>query len=160
MSVEDTFKGAKTGLTFLNAYIQTVGQVIGSEQAVALQTPMCEAMGAEQARMIKEQYGIKKFDLKTASQVFPSLMKEGYGIRSEVIEETPQMFRLKVGRCPVYEAAEELGMDPEAIEADCRASALKFMDAIARQLNPDLSYQLTKFRSASDDFCEEVIVLR
>jgi len=32
--------------------------------------------------------------------------------------------------------------------------------ARAKQLNPNLSYQLMKFRSAPDDFCEEAIVLK
>ena len=65
----------------------------------------------------------------------------------------------KVGKSPIYESAQALGMDTKAIEASCRASCIKYMDAIAKQLNPNLSYQLTKFRSAADGYCEEVVVL-
>jgi hypothetical protein len=33
------------------------------------------------------------------------------------------------------------------------------MGATAKQLNPNLSFRVTKFRSTPDDFCEEEIVL-
>lgn len=76
-----------------------------------------------------------------------------------MIEESPQRVVFKVDRCPVYEAAHALGMNAEAIEAICRADSIRFMGAMAKQLNPNLSYQLRKFRSAADDSCEEAIVL-
>jgi hypothetical protein len=50
-------------------------------------------------------------------------------------------------------------MDEKAIEASCRGGSLGFMDAVAKQLNPDLSYELVKFRSSADDYCEEIVVL-
>ena len=50
-------------------------------------------------------------------------------------------------------------MDTKAIEANCRASSIRFMEAMAKQLNPNLSYQLTEFPLAADDYCEEAIVL-
>jgi hypothetical protein len=66
---------------------------------------------------------------------------------------------IKIRRCPVYEAGLSLGMDAKTIEVGCRASSIHYMDAITKQLNPNLSYQLTKFRSAADGYCEEVVVL-
>jgi len=159
MAVEDTFNGAKTALIMLQAYINTVAQGIGNEQPLALNTKMNEAMGAGQGKMIKEQAGIEEFDAKAAHQLLWNTIENGYGILSEVIEESPQRVEFNVGRCPVYEAAQELGMDAEAIEADCRAGSIRFMEAMAKELNPNLSYQLRKFRSAADDYCEEAIVL-
>ena len=50
-------------------------------------------------------------------------------------------------------------METEASEANCRASSIRFMDSLAKQLNPDLNYQLEKFRSAADGCCEEAVVL-
>jgi hypothetical protein len=50
-------------------------------------------------------------------------------------------------------------METEASEAISLASSIRFMDSLAKQFNPDLSYQLEKFRSAADDYCEEAIVL-
>ena len=108
--------------------------------------------------MPKEQAGIEECDAKAATELAETFI-EGLGIGSEVIQESPQEVVSKVGRCPLYEAAQLLGLDAETIEGLCRAGALKFMDAMVKQLNPNLSYQLRKFRSAADDFCEEAIVL-
>jgi hypothetical protein len=137
MAVEDTFNGAKSGLTFLNAYINTVAEAIGEEQAHAWETTTCQALGTTQGMMIKDQIGVDKFDLKTSSKVLQNLIEEGFGIRSEVIEETPQTIKINVGRCPVYESMQALGMDGKAIEASCRGGSLGFMDAVAKQLNPE-----------------------
>ena len=158
MAVEDTFNGAKNGYLMLQAYTNTVAQAIGMEQALALATQMSETMGAAEGMMYKEQAGIEEFDTKAAYQGLIASI-EGIGILSEVIEESPKKIIFKVGRCPIYEAAQELGMDTKAIEANCRASSIRFMEAMAKQLNPNLSYQLTKFRSAADDYCEETVVL-
>jgi predicted ArsR family transcriptional regulator len=158
MAVEDTFNGAKNGYTMLHAYTNTVAQAIGMEQALALATKMNETMGAAEGKMYKELAGIEEFDIKAAYQRLNDSI-EDVGILSEVIEESPQRVIFKVGRCPIYEAAQALGMDTKAIEANCCASSIRFMEAMAKQLNPNLSYQLTKFRSAADDYCEEAIVL-
>lgn len=159
MAVEDIFTGAQSALTFLNAYINTVAQEIGMERALAVDTQVCEAMGVAQGQMIKEQAGIEEFDAQAAGQVLSKAIEQGFGIVSEPIEESPERMVLKVGRCPVYEAGLAVGMDPEAIEASCRGGAMRFMDAMAKELNPNLSYQLTKFRSGADEPCEETIVL-
>jgi hypothetical protein len=51
-----------------------------------------------------------------------------------------------------------MGVDAETIETLCRSGPVRFMDAVTKQLNPNYSYQLQRFRSGADDFCEEVIV--
>ena len=76
-----------------------------------------------------------------------------------MIEESPHEVSFKVGRCPLYESAHMLGLDAETIETLCRAGAVRNMDTMVKQLNPNLNYQLRKFRSGTDNFCEEVIVL-
>ena len=159
MTVEDTFNGAKAALIFDHAWRNTVAQVQGMEQALAMETKICEAMGTAQGKMIKEQTDTDEFDTITARQMLTNLIEEGYGILSDVIEESPQRAWTKVGRCPVYESAQALGMDAEAIETSCRAGPIRFMDAIAKQLNPNLSYQLINFRSTPDGYCEEAVVL-
>ena len=80
-------------------------------------------------------------------------------MRLEVIEESPQKVSFKVARCPLYEAAQELKLDAETIEALCRAGPVRNMDSMVKQLNPNLNYQLRKFRSSEENFCEEMIEL-
>jgi hypothetical protein len=159
MTVEDTFNGANAALVFDHAWRNAVAQVLGMEQALAIETKICEAMGTAQGKMIKEQTGIDEFNTITARQMLTNLMEEGFGVLSDVIEESPQMARIKVGRCPVYESALALGMDVEAIESSCRAGSVRFMDSVAKQLNPNLGWQLINFRSTPDGYCEEAVVL-
>jgi hypothetical protein len=158
MAIEDVFNGARSAFTFYFAYLNTVAQEIGMERALALHTKMCEAMGAMQGKMMKEQAGIEEFDAKTAYSLTKSV-PESIGISMEVLEESPQKVVIKTGKCPIYEAAQMLGLDAKTIETVCRAGALRFMDTAAKQLNPNLSHQLRKLRTAADDFCEEEIVL-
>jgi hypothetical protein len=159
MAMEDKFDGAKTAFGFYFAYLNAVAQEMGMEKATALNAKVDETLGTMQGRMMKEQAGIKEFDAKTAGLQASDAIAEALGIRSEMIEGTPQKAVMKCGRCPVYEAAQMGGLDAKTIETLCRDGSLKFMDAMVKQLNPNLSYKLKKFRSAADDFCEEEIVL-
>jgi hypothetical protein len=158
MAIEDVFLGAKTGLTLFEAYVNTVTQEIGMERALGLVTKTFEKMGAMQGKMMKEQARIKEFDAKTAWSLLKTIY-EGFGTSEEVVEETPKRVAFKVGRCPVYEAGQMLGMDAKSIEAGCRAGSVRQGDAMVKQLNPKLSFPLTKFRSAADDFCVHEIIL-
>jgi len=154
----DAFSGAKSAFTLFIAYINTVAQEIGIERAVSLNTKMCETLGAMQGKMLKEQAGIKEFDAKTAFPLVKSV-PESLGVSFEVVEESPQRVVAKAGKCSLYAAAQALGVDAKTIEGMCHASSLRFMDTIAKQLNPNLSWQLRKFRSAPDDSCVEELVL-
>ena len=159
MAMQDTFNGAKSAFTLMMSYFNAVAHEIGLERAAALDTEVCEAMGAAQGKMMKEQAGMQEVDIKTAATMALTSIKEGFGIDSEVIKESPQRIVTRCGGCPVYEAGQMAGLDTETIEALCRTSSIGFMDQMVKQLNPNLSYQLRKFRSASDDFCEEEILV-
>jgi len=159
MTIGNTFNGAKSGMTFMHAYLNSVAGEIGMEQALALDTKTCQALGEAQGQMIKEQAEVEEVDLKMAEKMLSVMVEEGFGITTEVAEENPDKITCKMGRCPVYEAAEMLGMENKAIEAGCKAGAITFMDSAAKQLNPNLSYRLAKFRSSADDCCEESLVL-
>lgn len=158
MATGNAFDAAKTVLVILDAYANSVGQEIGKERAVAIMTKMADNMGARQGKMLKEKSGIKKFDAKSAA-VLLNTVPQSFGMTLERIEGTPKRAVSKSGRCPVYEAAQELGMDAASIEAMCRASSIRMMDAAVKQLDPALSMRIRKFRSSAQDFCEEEIVL-
>ena len=158
MAIEDVFNGAKTALMFYDAYINTVAQEIGVERATGLVTKMAENMGTMQGKMMKGQAGTKECDAKAAWSLLRTF-PEGLGLGFEVLQESPQRVLVKCAKCSVYEAAQMLGMDAKTIEHMCHASSERFMDSFAKQLNPRLSFRVTKFRSPSDDFCEEETVL-
>lgn len=159
MATTDTLRGATNAFTFVFAYINTVGQEIGMEKAIALDAEMCAMMGAAQGQAIKAQAGLDEIGLETAAALADASIEEGLGIVSEVIEKSAQRIVSRVDRCPLYEAAQMLGMDNATIEAMCRAGALRYMDAMVKQWNPNLSYRLREFRSSADGHCIEEVVL-
>jgi len=154
----DAFSGAKSAYTGFFAYINAVAQEIGMERAVNIFTKMVENVGAMQGKMMKEKSGIEEFDAKTAFPLVKSV-PESLGVSFEVLEESPQKVVFKVPKCSLCAAAQEMGMDAKTIENMCQASSIRLMDTIAKQLNPNLSWQLRKFRSSPDDFCLEELVL-
>ena len=158
MAKKDAFTGAKTASLTLCAFANVVAKEIGMERTLGLITKTCEAMGAMQGKMMKQQAGTKEIDAKAAWSLLRSV-SEDLGVTFPVVEESPKRVFIKSGRCPLYEAAQALGMDAKSIEAGCRAGSNRFDDVLVKQLNPGLSFRLMKFRSAADDFCEEELVL-
>jgi hypothetical protein len=158
MANEDVFNGAKTALMFYDAYASAVAEEIGMERAAALQAKVFENMGVMRGKMMKEQAGIKECDAKTAWSLIRTV-PESLGLNLEVVEESPQRVVVKASRCAVYEAAHALGVDDKTIETMCSFSSNRFMDAVAKQLNPNLTFKVSKFRSTPDDPCIEEVVL-
>jgi hypothetical protein len=158
MAIEDTFRGAKNAYIYYFAYLTTVAQEIGMERAIALENKMCEARGNLDGKIIKEQADMEEIDAKGAASLAEKYV-ESIGASPEVIEEGSNKISFKVGRCSLYEAAQTVGLEDEIIEALCRAGPVQNMNSMVKQLNPNLDYQLRKFRSSTDNFCEEVIVL-
>ncbi|MGD2205467.1 MAG: L-2-amino-thiazoline-4-carboxylic acid hydrolase [Anaerolineae bacterium] len=159
MSVKDTFTGAKSGLTFLFAYQNIVAQDIGTERALALNNEMTKAMGTAQGKELKARIDVHEIPPKLAAALVGEFLKQALGIASQITEGNEEKATVQVGRCPIYEAAEALGMEHGAIEALCRAGAIPYMDAIVKQFNPDLAYDLSQFRPAVDASCVETIVV-
>jgi hypothetical protein len=157
LASEDTYNGATAAMTFMNAYIKTVAEEIGMDRAVSLLTKMCESMGAMQGKILKEQAGAGELDVK-AAWALAKTVPEGIGIGAEVIKESPKEIVFKTGRCPLYSAGQMLGLDNKTMETMCRNGAARLMDTMTKVLNPNLSYQLRKFRSGAEDFCEEAII--
>ena len=157
MGIEDTYNGAESGLTLMNAYIKTVAEEIGMDRAVDLLTKTCESMGTMQGQMLKDQADIEKFDIKSAWSLIKQV-PEGIGIGAEIIKESQNEVVVKAGKCPIYSAGEMLGLDNKTMENICRKGPAKLMDSMIKELNPSLNYELRKFRSGADDFCEEAII--
>jgi hypothetical protein len=158
MSVSDTFRGAKSGLAFLLAHQNTVAQAIGMERAHALNREMVQALGTAQGKDLKGRVDIEEIPPELARSLAGEFLEQALGIRSEAVEVSPESVAIEVGRCPIYEAAEALGMEHAAIEALCQTGSIPYMDALIKQFNPDLEYVLSQFRSSADAPCVEMIV--
>jgi hypothetical protein len=157
MAIEDTYNGATAAMTFMNAYIKMVAEEIGMDKALGLLTKMCESMGTMQGKILKEKAGAEEFDVKAAWSLVKSV-PVGIGIGAEVIKESQQEIVIKAGRCPLYSSGQMLGFDNQTMETMCRKGSARLMDAMTKELNPNLRYELRKFRPGADDFCEEAII--
>ncbi|MFC1882349.1 L-2-amino-thiazoline-4-carboxylic acid hydrolase [Thermodesulfobacteriota bacterium] len=157
MAIEDTYNGATAAMTFMNAYIKTVAEEIGMDKALGLLTKMCESMGTMQGKILKEQAGAEELDVKATWSLVKSV-PVGIGIGAEVIKESQQEIVIKAGKCPLYSAGQMLGFDNQTMETMCRKGSARLMDTMTKELNPNLRYELRKFRSGADDFCEEAII--
>jgi len=159
LTKEETFNAAKNVFSFNGAFFNNVAQEIGLERALNLYTKTSEMTGVQMGQMTKEQMGIKELDAKTAAMVARSVVS-GFGISNVDAEEKPTSVLIKVHECTMHEGYRAVGMDDETIEAICRKGSLRFLDTFFKQLDPNASYQLKRFRSAPDDCCEEEITLR
>jgi len=158
MTKEEAFNAAQFAYAAYDAFFDAVAQQVGREQAIAIQDQAMQALGAAQGQMMKAQAGIEVTDAETAYAVISKAI-EIIGIETELVDSSPDKVVFKPGRCPICEAAQALGWDKETREAGCRSSSIPFMDAAVKQLNPNLSYRLTRFGAGQGDSCLEEIVL-
>ncbi|MFX1256244.1 MAG: L-2-amino-thiazoline-4-carboxylic acid hydrolase [Promethearchaeota archaeon] len=156
MTFRDIFGGAKNSFIFYNAYIASDAQEIGIRKTMSLITMMSENIGEKQGKMMKKKAIISDFDAKTAYSQLMTI-PESLGIRLEVEKESIYSVIFELNNCPFYEAAKILNIDPEPL---CRIGMLKFMDKVAKQFNPNLNFELIKFRSSPKDCCKAKIVLK
>jgi len=158
ISLEDTFTGAKNAFIMLDAFINTVIKEIGENKAYSMMEKTCQNMGALHGKMLKSQARrekIKEMNPSNAALLASDAIK-GFGIATEILKESDEKVSLGVKKCPVYEAAKMMGLNPDPF---CRSSSLPFMHSLVKELNPNLQYELEKFRIGQDDFCEESISL-
>ncbi|MBN2526317.1 MAG: hypothetical protein JXR76_07980 [Deltaproteobacteria bacterium] len=162
MSTDDTFSGAKTAYIDYYTYVKTAmeDKDIGKTRALSLMTKADETRGKTVGMNIREEAGGKVFETEEAAKTIVEMAK-GIGGIDEILEQGPQkvVTLTRFGKCPVYEAAREVGMDDGTIEEMCRAGALCFLNSVASQLNPALSYRLKAFRSGEAGGCVEEIAM-
>jgi hypothetical protein len=142
-----------------NAFYNKVAQEIGKERALELEAMTNTEMGAAQGIILKEQIDQNNVDAFSASKIIFKYLEQELGIIPVVKEESPDKVVYSCGRCPVFESYQVFGTENKDIETACRASAVGFMDALVKQLNPELNYELILFRSGADDSCDEAIFI-
>jgi len=158
MTVEDRFSAAQTSLWFLNAYVNNVADEIGSERAMALYARTAQQGGEMQGRIARQEAGDRDLEAHAAYSILRAI-PDSMGIVGEVLEESPSLVQVRVPKCSIYESYLMAGLDEAAMQARCRLGSMRFMDTEAKQLNPHLTFQLTKFRASPNDACLEELRL-
>ena len=156
METNETFNGAKAAFTFHHFYLSAVGQEIGMDRAIALERQTFENTGTTQGKFLRDNSGIKTFNAKTAHALVKAV-PEGFCVMGDIQEESHHKVRFTCRHCSKYEGAENAGLDKKTRENLCRNGSIRYLDSIVKQLNPNLSYRLIKYRTSADDCCEEEI---
>jgi hypothetical protein len=157
MTIKENFSRTKTVLKMHNVFVQAVAEEIGMTRTLELSAMAMVKMGMAQGYLMKQQKRIKNFNARDVAPLV-RIAYERLGIRLKMVQVSPRNILVKCTKCPNYTAARELGMDDETIETWCRAGSIRSMDALVKQLNPDLVFRLVKFRSGAEDFCGAEIV--
>jgi predicted ArsR family transcriptional regulator len=157
MAAQDAVNAARFAYTAYDTFLMGVAQEIGLDCALEVQAKAMEAMGTAQGQMLKEQTGIEQADAQMVYGIL-SQMLDGVGFATKVMEAGPERVTFRAAQCPIYEAGRLIGLDHTTIEAICRSGGICTMDAVTRQLNPNLRYQLRTFRSSAEAGCVEEIV--
>ena len=157
MANKDTFNNAKTLFKMHHVFAQTVAEEIGMDRAIDLSAKAIEKMGAMPDPLIIKRKTTKKYNARAAEPLVRAVYNS-LGSSIKIVEESPHCVLVQCSRCPNYEAARELGIDHPVIERWCRAGRIKSVETMIKQLNPELSFRLVRFRRTAEDFCEEEIV--
>lgn len=159
MEHTEAFKGAMTAYVDYYTYVRTLIDGIGKDEAFAFMTKADLKRGSDVGRKIKEEAGGKEFGISEALHTIIDMAK-GIGATDDILEDTSHRGATvtKFGNCPIYEAAKATGMEDTMIEEMCRAGACVFLDSVVKQLNTELVYRVSEFRSKKYGGCVEEIV--
>lgn len=158
MSEKDVFEGAKVAYIAYFSYVKVLMDKYGTEEALKLMTKSDTIRGISAGADIKAEAGGRDFTVKETMDTIVEMAK-GIGGIDTVLEVSEDRARTvtELGKCPVYEAGRAVGMEDELIEKLCRASSLAFLNSVVQQLNPELGYYVTEFRSETYQGCVEEI---
>lgn len=154
-----TVRGATTGYVFLGAYEKAMLAEFGQERATALHEEVLQFLTQTYAQMIRDETGMEEFDLEAIYSIISKLLGENMGYVFTVIERTPTRIMYTLGRCPIYDSSELLGMEGAVLQERCEPMALAFLNSLLKELNPNVSAHLNSFRQTADDYCIESLVL-
>ena len=159
MANQDAFNAAAFAYTGNHAILGAVAQAMGIEKTLALNAQVYGQLGVGYGQQLKAQADIEgDADLQTAFGVMKKVMTD-LGIDFEVIEHDDSHIAFKVGGCPIYAGAAIAGWENQTIAVNCGGAAIGFLDAAAKQLNPNLAWRMRSFRSSVEDGCVEELVL-
>ena len=153
---DQLFKPARANFIAFAEYVYKVSQQLGMKKASSLLKESFENMATYQGLRLKNQSGFDYIDAESAYSLI-KVIPEGLGIEHEVIETSPFNVVIRVFKSPLYDAAKIVGLNPEKFHRD---SAICYMERIVQQFNPELHYELVKFKFTDDDYIVEQIVLK
>lgn len=159
--MEERFVGASTAYIPYCAYVEALIKNIGEDKTFEILSASEKSRGIKVGKSVKKENPDVEYDLKKTMETIVEMASQIAGIDIVIeLNDKRAVTLTQFGKCPVYEAAHSCGIPDEEIEKLCRAGSLVFLDNVVKQLNPELTYKVRKFRSQEDGGCVEEIVFQ
>lgn len=158
MARQESTSGVHRAYAVLFAYIIATIEEMGSEKAFTLLSKVVEERGKEDGKALIRKLGIQETDLDAGLAVYSAFLTDG-GI-SHQIEKTGQQTLIRIQKCPMYTAYYSSGLACDwLVEAMCKNVALPLVTSVLKQVNPKFKAKIRRFKTSSDDYCLEELVL-
>jgi hypothetical protein len=159
MAKEEIFEATKKVYGLYGAFFKVVADELGTKKALALHAKAHEEQGMAAGKFLKENLGDESPDL----QKLGSILKDSnlsIGIDCNLHQTTESLLSFENFHCPMYDGYRAGGLDDDTAEALCQKGATAKLGTMLRLLNPKLEYNLTRYRSESDEPCVEDISIK
>lgn len=155
LKTEPLFDSVRSVYMIFAAYVKNVKEEFGKDKSMELLTRTFRQVGEMKGRTLKKYGDGTPLNANEAYELMKEIPKS-LGINFMVPERNNRKIVVHLDKCPLYESAESMGLDPSEF---CKYSGIPYFDAMAKQLNPHLEYSQIKSKSSAEDFCEEELHL-
>jgi len=155
MDGEYVFNAVKSMASQFAAYVMTVVQKYGKQEAFDLLFSTFDRYGRRTGNMLKQQLEGKEANVQNIYDIMLSVFS-AQGFEAEKIEESANEIIVKIPRCPLYEGCQEVGAPAEEF---CQCMAKPLMNAIVKAINPKAQHRFVKYRKSAEDCCIEQLTI-
>lgn len=132
---------------------------MGTERAFDILSRVVEVRGGDDGKALIERLGIDGSGIEAGLSVYEAFLAD-CGIDHRVIERSDGRALIRVGKCPIYDAYHSAVLDCDWLaESMCRNLTHPLITAMVRQVNPRLRSLVRRYRSFSNGYCLEELVL-
>ena len=151
--------GTRRAYALLFSYVIAASDGMGSDRALGLLNDIVKKRGKSDGLELVRECHIKGNGIPECLTVYTKLMDD-YGAHPLIFSKAEGNALIRVDRCPFYEAfhASEISC-AWLTENICKIITLPMITEIIKQVNPNASVSIEKYRTSTTDFCIEKITL-
>lgn len=145
--------GTRRAYTLLFSYVLAVSNETGSDKALGCFYDTVKKRGKNDGIELMRECNIKGTGVTECLTVYTKMMND-YGVHPLIFSKTEEKALIRVDRCPFYEAyhASEISCG-WLTENICKIITLPLITEIIKQVNPNATIDIQKYRASAEDFC-------
>lgn len=141
------------------AYIIDIIEEIGTAKALDTLSRVIKRRGEADGKALIKRLGVKGGDIDAGLAVYSAFLAD-CETEHEIAEKGENKVLIRVSKCPIYDAYYGAGIDCNwQAEKMCKTLTLPLINAVLEQVNPNLKVMLKKYRSSSEGYCLEELLL-